>query len=59
MIQVFLNGNYHVTLFLREDRVKYASDKIGKNVGVSIISLKDINCFLGNGESEGKNSLKN
>lgn len=29
------------------------------NMPISVISLKEINSFLGNGEFEGKNSLKN
>jgi len=55
----FSEWDYHVTLFLREDRVKHARDKLAKNIDVSVISLKNINCFLGDGEFEGKNSLKN
>ena len=55
----FSEWDYHITLFLREDRVKDAKDKLEKDVDVSVISLKKINCFLGNGEFEGKNSLKN
>jgi len=57
-INCFSEWDYHVTLFLREERVKYARDKL-KNFDVSVISLKEINSFLGNGEFEGKNSLKN
>ena len=39
---------------------KVKSSKIyQKDVDVSVISLKNINCFLGDGEFEGKNSLKN
>jgi len=55
----FSEWDYHVTLFLREDRVKYVKNKLEKDVDVSVISLKEINSFLGNGEFEGKNSLKN
>ena len=55
----FSEWDYHVTLFLREERVKYAKEKLKEDVDVSVISLKEINSFLGNGEFEGKNSLKN
>jgi len=55
----FSEWDYHVTLFLREDRIKYAKDKLKDDTDVSIISLKEINCFLGNSTFERKNSLKN
>jgi len=55
----FSEWDYHVTLFLREDRVEYAKNKLEEDVDVSVISLKEINSFLGNGKFEGKNSLKN
>jgi len=49
--------NYHVTLFVREERVKYARESLREMENISVISLKNINCFLGNGEFEGQNSL--
>ena len=54
-----LSWDYHITLFLREDRVQYAIKQLKEEKDVSIISLKTVNCFLGNGEFEGKQTLKN
>jgi len=56
----FRNWQYHVTLFLRDDRVGYAKRKIEDYKSqVSIISLKKINVFLGDGTFEGENKLQN
>jgi len=49
--------DFHVTLFIREERTKYARESLREIENTSVISLKNLNCFLGNGEFEGKNSL--
>jgi len=55
----FKNWEYHVTLFLRDERVAYAIDKTKDyNNEVSIISLKKINPYLGTTGFENDNMLK-
>ena len=55
----FMSWEFHVTLFLRDERVEYALNKT-KNYHkeVSIISLKNINCFLGNANFEEESILQ-
>ena len=54
--ECFKDWDYHVTLFLRDERVEYAKNKTNRNE-VTIISLKKINVFLGNGEFDSKAKL--
>ena len=55
----FKNWKFHVTLFLRDERVEYALNKTkGYHKEVSIISLKNINYYLGNADFEGDNTLQ-
>jgi Holliday junction resolvase-like predicted endonuclease len=55
----FENWEFHVTLFLRDERVEYAINKTKKyNKEVSVISLKKINCFLGNAGCEENGMLE-
>ena len=49
--------DFHVSLFIREERVKYARVSLSEIENISVISLKKINSFLGDGDFESQNSL--
>lgn len=50
---------FHTTLFIREDRIEYIKNKLSGEIDVSIISLKTVDFFLGNGSYANENCLIN